>query len=53
MSGIAWDEEFELPDGSHSVSDIENYFKYIMKYIIKKHGTLTDKPPDQIYVNKI
>ena len=49
MSGIAWDEEFELPDGSHSVSDIENYFKYI----IKKHGTLTNKPPDQIYFNKI
>ena len=36
MSGTAWDEEFELPDGSYSVSDIQNYFKYI----IKKHETL-------------
>ena len=49
MSGIAWDEEFGLPDGSYSVSDIQDYFEYI----IKKHETLTDKPPDQIYVNKI
>ena len=29
--------EFELPDGSYSVSDIQDY----IEYIIKKHETLT------------
>ena len=33
-------DEFELPDGSYSVSVIENY----MEYIIKKHETLTTIP---------
>ena len=28
-------------------------FKIILKYIIKKHETLADNPPVQIYVNKI
>ena len=27
-------DEFELPDGSYSVSDIQDYFEYILK----KHG---------------
>ena len=26
-----WSEEFELPDGSYSVSDIKDYFEYILK----------------------
>ena len=42
------DEEY-LPDGSYSISDIQNYFGYV----IKKHETLADKPPVQIYVNRI
>ena len=42
-------EEFTLPDRSYSVSDIQDYFKYILK----KHGENTDKPLIQIYVNKI
>ena len=44
-----WNDEFELPDGSYSVSDIQDYFKYILK----KHGESVDKPSVQIYVNKI
>ena len=44
-----WNDEFELPDGSYSVSDIQNYFEYILK----KHGEDIDKPSVQIYVNKI
>ena len=38
-----------MPDGSYSVSDIQDYFKYILK----KHGENTNKPSVQIYVNKI
>ena len=49
ISTPTWNDEFELPDGSYSVSDIQDYFKYILK----KHGENTDKPSVQIYVNKI
>ena len=42
-------EECELPNGSYSISDIQDYFEYI----IKKHETITDEPPVQVYVNKI
>ena len=38
-----------LPDGSYSLSEIQDYFEYILK----KHGENTDKPSVQIYVNKI
>ena len=41
--------KIEFPDVSYSVSDIRDYFKYI----IKRHETLIDKPPIRIYVNKI
>ena len=44
-----WNDEFNLPNGSYSVSDIQDYFEYI----IKKHKTIADNPPVQIYVNKI
>ena len=27
----AWNEKFDLPDGSYSVSDIQNDIKYIIK----------------------
>ena len=49
MSTQTWNEEFKLPDGSYSVSDIQDY----LEYILKKHGENTDKPSIQIYVNKI
>ena len=38
-----------MPDGSYSISDIQDYFDYI----IKKHETIADNTPVQIYVNKI
>ena len=44
-----WNDTFDLPDRSYSVSDIQDYFEYI----IKKHETIADNPPVQIYVNKI
>ena len=44
-----WSEEFNLPDGSYSITDIQNYFKYILK----KHGENVDNPPIIIYINKI
>ena len=44
-----WDEEFELPDGSYSISDIQDYFEYILK----KHNESVDNPSIRIYVNRI
>ena len=51
ISALTWNDKFELPDGSYSVSDIQDYFEYI--FILKKHGENTDKPSVQTYVNKI
>ena len=48
ISAPTWNDEFELPDGSHSVSDIQNYFEYILKL----HREKTDNPGRKIYVNK-
>ena len=31
ISASTWNEESELPDGSYSVSDNQDYFKYILK----------------------
>ena len=31
MSVQTWNDEFDLPVGSYSISDIENYFEYIIK----------------------
>ena len=44
-----WNDEFELPDGSYWVSDIQGY----ILFIIKKHETLTTIPPIHIYINRI
>ena len=31
ISALTWNEEFELSDRSYAVSDIQDYFKYILK----------------------
>ena len=40
ISALTWNEEFELPDRSYSVTDIQDYFEYILK----KHGEETINP---------
>ena len=49
ISVPTWSDEFELPDGSYSISDIQDYFEYILK----KHSENVDDPLIKIYVNKI
>ena len=44
MSAPTWNDKFTLPDGSYSISDIQDYFEYTLK----KHGENTDKPSMQI-----
>ena len=49
ISAPTWNDKFELLNGSYSMSDIQDYFEYILK----KHGENSDKSSVQIYVNKI
>ena len=49
ISAPTWNDEFELPDGSYSISDIQDYFKYILK----EHNESIDSLSIRIYVNKI
>ena len=46
ISAPTWNDKFELLDGLYSVSDIQDYFEYILK----KLGEDIDKPSVQIYV---
>ena len=38
ISAPTWNDTFDLPDGSYSIADIQDYFEFI----IKKHETLTE-----------
>ena len=49
ISAPIWNDTFDLLDGSYSIADIQDYFEFI----IKKHETLTENPPVQIYPSKI
>ena len=49
ISAPTWNDTFDLHDGSYSISEIQDYFEFI----IKKHETLTGNSLVQIYPNKI
>ena len=49
ISAPTWSEEFELPDGSYAVSDIQDYFEYIFK----KHSESVENPSIRMYINRI
>ena len=42
-------QKFELSDGSYSVSDIQDYFEYILK----KHSESVDNPSIRMYINRL
>ena len=49
ISAPTWSDEFELPDGSYSISGIQDYFEYILKELSEN----VDNPSIKIYLNKI
>ena len=49
ISAPTWSEKFKLPDRSYSVSDIQDYFEYILK----KRGESVDNPSIRMYINRI
>ena len=54
MSASTWNEEFELPDGSYSTSNIHDYFKYIYIYIFffTKYVLQRYQQTKQLTINK-
>ena len=49
ISAPTMNDTFELPNGSYSVSDIQDYFEHIFKI----YGEKTDNSSIRVYVNKI
>ena len=45
----AWNETFDLSNGSYNISEIQDY----IEYIIKKHETISENATILIYVNTI
>ena len=48
ISAPTRNDTLNLPDGSYSIANIQDYFEFI----IKKHEALTENPQIQIYPNK-
>ena len=46
---LTWHDEFEVPDGSYSVSNIQDY----VEYVTKKHETLIIVPSIHVYINRV
>ena len=49
LSAPTWSDELGLADGSYSISDIQDYFEYILK----KSSENVDNPSIKIYLNRI
>ena len=49
ISAPTWSDKFQIPDGSYSISDIQDN----CELILKKHGESVDNPSIEIYVSKI
>ena len=49
ISAPTSNDTFDLPDGSYSISGMQDYFEFI----INKHGTLTEYSAVRIHVNSI
>ena len=49
ISAPTWNETFDLPDGLYNISEIQDYFEYI----IKKHKAIGENAPILIYANTI
>ena len=61
ISATTWNEEFTLPDGSYSISDIQDYFEYILNMHGEKINDNKDndedndknKPSVKIYIYRV
>ena len=46
ISAPTWNDEFQLPDELYSISDIQDYFEYILK---EKHNGSIDNPSVRMF----
>ena len=53
ITAPGWNEEFELPDGSYTVADINDYFQFIIEKHAKADKKDAEKDSIRIYINKI
>ena len=57
ISAPTWNDQFTLPDRSYLVSDIQDYFEYILKKHREKINNDKDndknKPSVKMYINKV
>ena len=44
ISSPTWNETFDLPDGFYSIADIQDYFEFIIKFIIIESTSLNLPP---------
>ena len=44
ISSPTWNETFDLPDGFYSIADIQDYFEFIIKFIIIESTSLNLLP---------
>ena len=49
ISAPTWNDNFELPNGSYLISDIQDYFEYILK----RYNENIVNPSIRIYVKKM
>ena len=49
ISAPTWSKEFNLPDGSYLISDIQDY----CEYLLKKYSENVNNPSIRMYVNKL
>ena len=49
ISAQTWNDEFKFLDGSYLISDIQDYFEYILQ----NHGENNDNLSVKMYINKI
>ena len=49
ISAPTWNDEFDLPDGSYPIADIQDYFEFVTK----KHETLAENLPVQFTLIKL
>ena len=50
ISGPTWNNVFDFPDRSYSISDIQDHF---FQCIMKNHETIANSTPVRTYENKI
>ena len=50
ISAPTWNDTFDLPEGSYSVADIQDYLEFIIKQVTKRKRKTKNKKIEEIYI---